>query len=74
MTKKSRRLRKEGGECRLFRTGNPRIWGGTDLTSGLFAGSPGTTAGPLAPPRSTPSRVSSRSSPLIFFASAPWHE
>ena len=46
----------------------------TALISRLFSGSPGITAGPDEPPLSTPSRVSSRNSPLSFFASAEWHE
>ena len=45
------------------------------LTSRLSAAFPGTIAGPLSPPLSSPSRVSSRSPPLSFLvlsASAEW--
>ena len=43
----------------------------TAWISRLPCGSPGTTAGPFSPPASIPSRESSRSPPLAFFA--PWH-
>ncbi len=42
--------------------------------SGLRAELPGMMLGPLSPPLRNPSRVSSDSPPLIFSASAEWHE
>ena len=45
----------------------------TRCTSGLAWGSPGTTAGPLSPPASSPSRLSSRSPPNGVSSAAPWH-
>ena len=45
----------------------------TRCTRGLACGSPGTTAGPLSPPASSPSRLSSRSPPNGVSNAAPWH-
>ena len=44
----------------------------TDLTSLLFAGSPGTNTGPLSAPAFRPADVSRRRPALCFFG--PWHE
>ena len=45
----------------------------TAASSRLLSGSPGSTTGPLSPPRRTPARLSSSSPPRRVFAAALWH-